>query len=130
MESLKTLSWLTFGVDAEKLLAGIDESNLRFDLKLNPVWREVVAMYFRSLAKAQDIELGGARGPARKTIFAIHTTAISWSTITEWRGFVFQQLSAGSNWKNAETWSGFGARATMSVVKCVNAISFAGSAIA
>ena len=57
------------GVDAEKLLAGIDESNLRFDLKLNPVWREVVAMYFRSLAKAQDIELGwGARSGTKDHI--------------------------------------------------------------
>ncbi len=47
-------------VDPDVLLRLIDESDERFDLGVNPAWRENVGMYFRSLAKSNDLDRGWA----------------------------------------------------------------------
>lgn len=48
------------GVDAEKLVALIDDANRKYDLHLNPVWRDQVGMYFHSLEGMTDLDRGWA----------------------------------------------------------------------
>jgi len=45
-------------VDPELLVRLIAESDQRFGLGLNPVWRDNVGMYFRSLSQGRDLERG------------------------------------------------------------------------
>ena len=45
-------------VDADVLHAAIGECDRKYNLGLNPVWRDQVRMYFRSLAKAADVAKG------------------------------------------------------------------------
>lgn len=45
-------------VDPKLLAKLIDDSNERFDLGINPLWRDNVGMYFRSLSKVGDRERG------------------------------------------------------------------------
>ncbi len=45
-------------IDPEALVAEIGRCNARFGLKLNPLWLGQVAMYFRSLAGADDLGRG------------------------------------------------------------------------
>lgn len=47
-------------LDAAELARLIDRCDERFNLGLNPVWKENVAMYFRSLARTRDREKGWA----------------------------------------------------------------------
>ncbi|MGR6469017.1 radical SAM protein [Rhizobium sp. PAMB 3182] len=45
-------------IDPLRLLEEIDRADSRFSLGLNPVWREQVSMYFRSLARIGDLSRG------------------------------------------------------------------------
>ncbi len=45
-------------IDPERLMKVIDRCEERFKLDLNPYWKRDVAMYFRSLARATDLERG------------------------------------------------------------------------
>ena len=45
-------------VDPDFLHTAIGECDRKYNLGLNPVWRDQVRMYFRSLAKAQDVAKG------------------------------------------------------------------------
>ncbi|HUH91664.1 MAG TPA: radical SAM protein [Casimicrobiaceae bacterium] len=45
-------------VDPDVLHAAIGECDRKYKLGLNPVWRDQVRMYFRSLAKAADVSKG------------------------------------------------------------------------
>ena len=47
-------------LDPDELCDIIRRCDKRFDLGLNPVWIEQVRMYWRSLARARDLELGWA----------------------------------------------------------------------
>jgi MoaA/NifB/PqqE/SkfB family radical SAM enzyme len=47
-----------FRVDAEEVYELIGHCDRKYALGLNPVWREQVRMYFRSLARARDIARG------------------------------------------------------------------------
>jgi hypothetical protein len=50
-------------VDPDELHRIIGECDEKYGLGLNPVWRDQVRMYFRSLAKAADVTRGwGSRG--------------------------------------------------------------------
>jgi MoaA/NifB/PqqE/SkfB family radical SAM enzyme len=45
-------------IDADLLAETIARCDQRFALNLNPVWREQVRMYFRSLSNISDVQLG------------------------------------------------------------------------
>lgn len=45
-------------VDPDKLVRLIDECNEKYRLGLNPVWREQVGMYFRSLLRSPSLRFG------------------------------------------------------------------------
>jgi MoaA/NifB/PqqE/SkfB family radical SAM enzyme len=47
-----------YRVDPDELYEIIGQCDSKYQLGLNPVWREQVRMYFRSLARASDIERG------------------------------------------------------------------------
>jgi len=53
-------------LDPEALLAGIDASEMRFGLGLNPAWREAVKMYFDSLSEITDREKGWGSASATR----------------------------------------------------------------
>jgi hypothetical protein len=56
-------------VDPDRLLEVIDRCDRRFNLGLNPAWKQAVHMYFRSLSAAPDIALGwAARSGTREHI--------------------------------------------------------------
>jgi len=47
-------------VDPDELLAILERCDARFGLGLNPVWKRQVRMYWQSLARARDLDLGWA----------------------------------------------------------------------
>lgn len=47
-----------FSVDPDEIYEIIGACDRKYQLGLNPVWREQVRMYFRSLSRARDIERG------------------------------------------------------------------------
>ena len=53
-------------VDPDELYDMIGECDRKYNLGLNPLWREQVRMYFRSLPKATTLRAAGVRAPGRR----------------------------------------------------------------
>jgi hypothetical protein len=82
-------------VDPDVLYDLIGECDRKYNLGLNPLWREQVRMYFRSLLKAADVSRGWSSRPGRASTSAVPTSATSWWTITASRALCFSTMFPG-----------------------------------